>query len=324
LFIWIVTQSSCKWIMRYRGLDLNLLVALEALLSTRSVSRAAERLNLGQPAMSAALGRLRDYFRDELLVVEGKRMHPTAFAQSLHARLLPTLEGLDELVTTSAGFDPATSERSFRIAASDYIIAAILAPVVARLATTAPSIRVDFIVPGDFIAAMLDEGKLDLVVTPEDFMSRDHPADLLCEERHVVAGWSGNPVFQSPMTAEAFYAHGHVAVAFGVHRTPAFGDRHVELTGRPRRVAVIANGFTALPWLLVGTDRLAVMHERLARSVANHFPIAIAELPFEMPAMREMVQYHRARAGDDGLSWLRRQILDEPNRSSRPAEPQQH
>jgi DNA-binding transcriptional LysR family regulator len=300
--------------MRFRGLDLNLLVALDALLSTRSVSRAAERLNLSQPAMSAALGRLRDYFRDELLVVEGKRMHPTAFAQSLHTRLLPTLQGIDELVTTSTGFDPAISERSFRIAASDYIIAAILAPVVARLATAAPGLKVDFVVPGELISAMLDEGKLDLVVSPADFISRDHPADLLCEERHVVAGWSGNPVFQGKLTEDAFFAHGHVAVAFGGQRTPAFGDRHVERIGRARRLEVIANSFTVLPWLLVGTDRLAVMHERLARSVADHFPISIAELPFEMPPMREMVQYHRARAGDEGLSWLRRQILEPPGR----------
>jgi DNA-binding transcriptional LysR family regulator len=300
--------------MRFRGLDLNLLVALEALLSTRSVSRAAERLNLSQPAMSAALGRLRDYFRDDILVVQGKRMHPTAFAESLHTRLLETLGELDDLISTSTAFDPVTSERSFRIAASDYIIAAVLAPVVARLASSAPGIRVDFVVPGETVHQLLDEGKLDLIVTPEDFISRDHPADLLFEERLVVAGWAENPVFQETMTEEALYAHGHIAVAFGAQRTPSFGDRQVELRGLPRRVELIANSFTVLPWLLRGTLRLAIMHERLARSVADHFPIKYAELPFEVLPMREMVQYHRARAGDDGLSWLREQILGEPNR----------
>ena len=300
--------------MRFRGLDLNLLVALEALLSTRSVSRAAERLNLSQPAMSAALGRLRDYFRDDILVVQGKRMHPTAFAESLHGRLLETLGELDDLISTSTLFDPATSERSFRIAASDYIIAAVLAPVVARLASEAPGIRVDFVAPSETVEQLLEEGKLDLVVTPEDFIARDQPADLLFEERLVVAGWAENPIFDAPMSEEALYAHGHIAVAFGAQRTPSFGDRQVELRGKPRRVELIANSFTVLPWLLRGTLRLAVMHERLARSVADHFPIRFAELPFEVPPMLEMVQYHRARAGDDGLSWLRRQILDQPNR----------
>jgi DNA-binding transcriptional LysR family regulator len=300
--------------MRFRGLDLNLLVALEALLSTRSVSRAAERLNLSQPAMSAALGRLRDYFRDDILVVQGKRMHPTAFAESLHARLLETLGGIDGLLSTSTLFDPAISERSFRIAASDYIIAAVLAPVVARLAGTAPNISVDFLVPGETTQQLLDEGKLDLVVTPDNFISRDHPADLLFEERLVVAGWAENPFFDGPISEESFFDHGHIAVAFGAQRTPSFGDRHVELRDRPRRVELIANSFTVLPWLLRGTMRLAVMHERLARSVAAQFPIKFAELPFEVPPMREMVQYHRARSGDDGLSWLRQQILEEPNR----------
>jgi DNA-binding transcriptional LysR family regulator len=298
--------------MRFRGLDLNLLVALEALLSTRSVSRAAERLNLSQPAMSAALGRLRDYFRDDILVVQGKRMHPTAFAESLHARLLETLGEIDGLISTSTLFDPAVSERSFRIAASDYIIAAVLAPVVARLASAAPRIRVDFVVPDEGSQQQLDEGKLDLVVTPENFLARDHPADLLFEERLVVAGWAENPIFDRPISEQDYFAHGHIAVAFGAQRVPSFGDRHVELRGETRRVELIANSFTVLPWLLRGTLRLAVMHERLARSVADHFPIKFADLPFEMPVMREMVQYHRARAGDDGLSWLRQQILAEP------------
>lgn len=124
--------------MRLKGLDLNLLVALDILLDERSVSRAAERLHLSQPAASAALGRLRDYFEDELLVLHGKRMIPTAYAESLVPELKQILAHVDELIATSAEFDPASTERVFRLMGSDYIATILISAVVAKLHTAAP------------------------------------------------------------------------------------------------------------------------------------------------------------------------------------------
>ena len=298
--------------MRFRGLDLNLLVAFDALLTTRSVSRAAERLNLSQPAMSAALGRLRDYFRDDILVAQGKRMHPTAYAVSLHARVQEALVGIESLVTASAVFDPSTSDRTFRIAASDYILVAVLAPVAARLASLAPGVRIDFLLPNEDSTHHLNEGKIDLLVAPDNFVHRDHPADLLFEETHVLVGWRDNDSLREGLSEDEFYDLGHVVVAFGAPRTPSFVDRQIELRGRPRRAEVVASSFTALPWLLFGTPRIAAMHARLAEALVSRFPLKSVSMPFDLPPMREMVQYHAARAQDDGLIWLRRQILDEP------------
>src|SRR3954466_10757519 len=105
--------------MRFKGLDLNLLAACDALMTTRSVSRSAERLNLSQPAMSAALARLRQFFGDELLVLQGKRMHPTAFADELMPQVRESLQALEAILAQSPNFDPATSQRSFRIVTSD-------------------------------------------------------------------------------------------------------------------------------------------------------------------------------------------------------------
>ena len=118
--------------MRFKGLDLNLLVALDALLETRSVSAAASRLNLSQPAMSAALSRLRDYFGDDLLVASGKRMYPTAYAETLYPQLKDCLAGLDSLISNPTLFDPKTSLRTFRIIGSDYVTAAALVPLISR------------------------------------------------------------------------------------------------------------------------------------------------------------------------------------------------
>ena len=119
--------------MRFKGLDLNLLVAFDVLMATRSVSRAAERLHLSQPAMSAALARLRDYFGDELLVLQGKRMHPTAFADDLMPQVRDCLQRVESMLATSPNFDPATSQRSFTIVTSDYVLASIIVPLVAEL-----------------------------------------------------------------------------------------------------------------------------------------------------------------------------------------------
>jgi glyoxylase-like metal-dependent hydrolase (beta-lactamase superfamily II) len=127
--------------MRFKGLDLNLLVALDTLVETRSVSRSAERMNLSQPAMSSALGRLRDYFKDDILVSHGKRMHPTAYAESLLPQVREALRGIEALIGTSTQFDPATSPRTFRLIASDYITAALVVPLVARLSEVAPNVR---------------------------------------------------------------------------------------------------------------------------------------------------------------------------------------
>ena len=290
--------------MRLKGLDLNLLVALDALLATQSVSRAAERLHLSQPAVSAALGRLRTFFSDPILVSHGKRMIPTPFASRLKPLLAQVISDVDAMVSVSPHFDPAVSTRWFRIGASDYLTKVVFAGLLQRFARTAPGICIELIPPNDSIQQMLEAGELDLLLVPADHVSIRHPSQLLFEERHVVAGWSGNPVFKGTMTREAFDAAGHVAVEIGRIARASFAEMQLRMRGIERRIEVMASSFTVVPELLVETTRLAVMHERLAISASRHLPIAHAELPFEFPLMHEMLQYHHARGDDPGLQWL--------------------
>jgi DNA-binding transcriptional LysR family regulator len=295
--------------MRFKGLDLNLLVAFDALLETRSVSRAAERLNLSQPAASAALARLRAYFGDDLLVAHGKRMHPTAWAEKLAPEVRAVLNGVDAMIASSSAFDPATSQRIFRLVASDYITVAVLAPLIGRLAHEAPQVRIEIVAPDALSEEMLDRGLVDMIVTPAEFIESDHPTELLFEEAHVVVGCAANPALKSGrISTAAFLAAGHVGVAMGSTRALTFGDRQLEMMGVRRRMEVIAAAFTMIPWLLAGTQRLAVMHARLADAVQRHHAIAQARLPFAFPAMREMMQVHKARTEDGGLVWLRAQL----------------
>lgn len=301
--------------MRFNGLDLNLLLALQVLLEERNVTRAARRLNISQPAMSAALARLREYFQDDILIAQGRQMVPTAQAQALAEPVGRMLGELDQLLTSTAVFDPAASQRTFRLVASDYITASVIGPLMQRLTTVAPHVRFEIMLPCEEAAQLVMEGLADLVVTPADFVDPDQPAELLCEERQLVAGWKDNPALAGAVSLVDFERLGHVAVHVGSNRVPSFADRQLERTGSARRVEITCGCFTVVPWLLCGTQRLAVMHERLAQQMAARFPLALSPLPFAFPVMREMIQYHKSREADEGLRWLRTQLKEQAARA---------
>ncbi len=290
--------------MRFKGLDLNLLAALDVLLDERNVSRAAERLHLTQPAISAALARLRDYFGDPILAPHGKRMIPTARALALRPLLKQVLAQVDTMVAQSTCFDPATSDRCFAIGVSDYLVAVLFPAIIPALRIEAPGVRLDLRAPSEEVQLALDKGEIDLILTPAEHCVPDHPTELLFEERHVVAGCASNPLLARPIGEDDFYAARHVAVRIGKVTRASFGETHLRARGRERRIEIQASSFTSVPQLLIGTDRLAVMHERLARAMAQRFAIAWQELPFDFPAMPEMLQYNRTRANDAGLRWM--------------------
>ncbi|MFK8052422.1 MAG: LysR family transcriptional regulator [Woeseiaceae bacterium] len=290
--------------MRLKGLDLNLLVALDILLEEGSVSRAAERMHLSQPAASAALGRLRDYFKDELLVLHGKRMIPTSYAETLRPEVRRILSSVDEVISMSIEFDPKRSERVFRVMASDYITLVLLIPLAAELESKAPNVRLDIRLPDDVVDSEFQRGEVDLKLVPEQFCSTQHPAELVFVEPHVIVGWDKNPIFEKTITTEDYYDASHVAARIGPSATPSFTEGNLEAMGRKRKIAANVPNFSVMSWFLVGTMRLAVMQQRLARSYETVMPLKTAPLPFELPPMRVMAQYHSARSSDLGLRWL--------------------
>ena len=292
--------------MRLDSFDLNLLIAFEALLEERSVTRAAQRLNVTQSAMSASLKRLRESFQDELLILHGKKMIPTQHALTLAPEVSATLMRLKTLIATGTGFDPATSKRRFQINASDYITTVLLVPLIEDLQVKAPGIRLILSLPSSQSAKRLEAGEIDLLMTPDEFLEGDHPRELLFEESHVVVGAKGNPVFDEPMTIEKFLDCGHVAVRISNQDT--FVEAVLQKLVPDRRIEVAAQSFIQVPWLIRGTKRLAVMHERLAMVTQPIFDLRIVDTPYDLPPMREMMQYHVSRSGDAGLAWLRKQI----------------
>lgn len=293
--------------MRFNRLDLNLLVVLDALLRERSVTRAAKELHLSQPAMSASLARLRRYFNDEILVPQGKRMLPTAHAQNLAPLVAQALADIEMRIMGAAVFDPATTQRSFTLCASDYVSVVLLQPLLARLEQEAPGVRIEIMTPTPEAIPQLERGEIDFVLTPEQFASNAHPRQLLFEENHVVVGCRDNPLFNEPLTSERFFEQGQVIM--GVGHSQGFAEREMGELNRRRRIEVVCASFLAVPWMLPGTRRIALMHERLAKLMVTKLPLKIAPLPFEFPMMREMVQYHAARESDSGMQWLLKALI---------------
>ncbi|MFT4056703.1 MAG: LysR family transcriptional regulator [Novosphingobium sp.] len=292
-------------------MDLNLLSAFDVLMQERSVSAAARKLNLSQPAMSAALARLREFFGDEILVVQGKRMFPTAFAEGLVPQVRHVLGGVESMLANRSQFDPATARRTFRLIASDYVIAALIAPLIEKLSVQSPGIMLDLAAPSEQGQVEIAEGRADLLISPDYYISGEHPSELLFEETHVVVGWDGNPLMQAPLSLDGFLQAGHVGVRIGAQRMPAFADRQMTVMSLSRRIEMETHSFLTIPLLLAGTRRLALMQERLARRMCRSYPLAMRDLPFEFPLMREMMQNHASRRADEGLAWLKKLLKEQ-------------
>ncbi|MBC2667605.1 LysR family transcriptional regulator [Novosphingobium piscinae] len=290
--------------MRFGRLDLNLLVALDALLSERSVSLAADRLCLSQSATSSALGRLRDYFGDELLVVKGRTMVLTARAEELIEPVRAVLEQIRTTVAVAPPFDPATAERQVRIMASDYSTQVMLAEVLADFEAVAPSMRFEIQPMSDSPIEAIERGYIDLLLTIDCAVSADHPSLILFEDDYVVVGDARNPAMDEPMTRQLYFSLGHVTPRFGKSRVPAFEDWFVRRQKQQRRVEVVAPTFLSLPGLVVGTRRIATLHRRMAEQVVQTQPLVIRELPFDIPPIREALQWNIANNNDRALRWV--------------------
>lgn len=294
--------------MRFKGLDLNLLFPLRVLLEELSVSKAAQRTNMSQPAMSGALARLREYFSDDLLVQVGRKMVPTAFAEELRPVLDQFIQTAESLRSQNALFDPLTSNRRFRISVSDYMMTILIGPLVRSLSREAPGISLDFIASGPQSSEALEKGDLDLKIDPVEFQSAEHPSQLLLEDEHVVVGCRSNPALARPMDLATFVQLGHVAIRVGGGRVPSFAERHLAGVLLNHRIEVTTPSFSSVPGLVIGTARIAVLQKRLAHELRSARPIAIVPLPVDLPPLQMMVQYHSARAKDESLLWLVRQM----------------
>ncbi len=293
------------------AVDLNLLVALQALLAERNVTRAAARLSLSQSATSHALARLRGLYGDPLLVRAGRRLELTPRAVSL----LPVLDrGLEDLARTLSGepaFDPRTTQRSFTVSMADYSQAVSLGPLLTRLRVEAPGIDLS-VVAFPSSLEVLDSGAADLAVVPrrpppagfstsplvqDGFLSmvrRDHPRV---------------PARRRQIPLATFLALDHLMVA-PTGSPGSMVDTELERRGLRRRIAARVSSFLVVPLVVSESDLVTTGPERLLRKLAAHYPVRLLAPPLPLPRFDLDLLWHARRDHDPAHAWLRRLITD--------------
>jgi DNA-binding transcriptional LysR family regulator len=294
--------------MRLGHFDLNLFLALDALLETRNVTRASERLHIGASATSSALGRLREQFGDELLVQIGRRMELTPLAQDLREPVRDIILRSRAALAAKAEFDPASERRRFVFNASDYATTVLLTPLAQRLETEAPGISIDVVGLGDSNVERLERGDVDIAIYPERNASAQHPMEALLEESYRCVVWSGNHLQGDSVSFDDYMAARHVAAQFGDRRIPSFESWFLSTHGVMRNVVVTASTFNALPLLVVGTQRIATIHTRLALMYSRLLPLRLLTPAFEIPKLNLVMQWNPHNNLDAAHAWLRRRL----------------
>jgi len=294
--------------MRMGHFDLNLFVSLDALLDTCSITRASERLNLGASATSSALGRLREHFGDELLVQVGRRMELTPLAQALREPVRDLILRSQATLAARAEFDPTRERRRFVFNASDYATTVLLTPLAQRLESEAPGISIDVLGLGSSTVQPLERGDVDLAIYPARNASDAHPQAGLLSETYSCVVWTGNHLQGGTISFDEYMAARHVAAQFGEQRVPSFESWFLSTHGVARNVVVSASTFNALPLLVVGTQRIATMHSRLARMYARMLPVRLLAPPFDIPPLQLVMQWNRHNDLDAAHAWVRQRL----------------
>jgi DNA-binding transcriptional LysR family regulator len=291
--------------MRFNKLDLNLLVALDALLTECSITRAAERVHLSQSAMSNSLGRLRDYFGDELLVQVGRKLELTPRAVLLREAVRDVLMRIDTSIAAQPQFDCTNSDREFRLCISDYTMEVLLPRVLAAAARQRSTVRFNLLPQVRSPAQALERGDADLLVIPKAYALAEHPCEVIYTDEFACVVWSGSSHARQGLNFERYASAGHVVMLPPGTDQPAFESWFVQRYGLSRRIEVTSYGFAALPFLVVGTELVATVHSLLARGVEKALPVTLLPPPLPMPPFEQAMQWHKYRSLDPGLRWLR-------------------
>ncbi len=285
-------------------IDLNLLESLEALLAERNVTRAARRLGLSQPALSAQLARLRTFFDDALLIPGRRGMTPTAKALELQEPLRAALDRLRGVVTANRSFDPLRARLTVRIAASDYVQVAVLLELALALRRSAPGVRIairSLDVPA--LEAQMERGDVDLAVLTPELAPGALRRLPLFEERYVAVVRRGHPTLRRRLTLEQFARLEHVIVSplGGGFTTPV--DALLSARARKRSVVLSASSFLFVLETIRRSDMLALVPARLIGQ--SEGGVCVFEPPLPVKGFKIVMAWHDRTHDHAGHRWVR-------------------
>ncbi len=287
--------------MNIKNFDLNLLRVFVAIYTARSVSQAALQVGLTQAAMSNALRRLRDQCDDPLFVRSNGAMEPTALATALAPPVQEALNAIERSLTSSIGFDPSTSSRTFRLLTSDVGERVILPKLMSALKKAAPDIRIEAIrQPQVEYAQALRAGDIDLAIGNIAFLQRGFYQQLLFEDRYLCIARKGHPNVTDELTLDAYLAEDHVVSLAG--STDSLVEDALAALRLRRHIKLKVTHYYGASAIVAESDLIATVPEN---AVAGMHTLQKLPLPFAIPGARVRQFWHRRAHKDPANRWLR-------------------
>lgn len=293
--------------MKLHQLDLNLLLALDALISLKSVTRAAEKRFISQPAMSHALNRLRAFFDDPLLVRTPQGMQPTERALHLQRGVHQVLSLLENHLNQPEAFDPKTSQRRFTISTTDYVECVLIPPLVKLLAAQAPGLHIDIqILREEIPEAALANGEIDLLLGFDEYM---RIPGYLCRETWLTEPLAGLVSAHHPQVGDALTLAQTIALPHVFHsplgRRGSPLDAYLAARGLQRSISVESQSYMSAAAIVSHTDHLCILPQRVAAMLAGYWPLRQVALPQDFPDYHLNCVWHPVQDKQPALCWLR-------------------
>jgi DNA-binding transcriptional LysR family regulator len=294
--------------MHISRVDLNLFIVFEAIYAEGSVTRASLKLNLTQPAISHALGRLRVMFDDPLFVRQGHMMVSTPLARSIIEPVRHSLRGFEVTLNKLNRFDPASTEREFTLALRDVLESTVLPPLMVALANDAPLARVAAVqVDRRELESELQAGTLDCAIDVLLPLAPDIRHARILADRTLVVARRGHPRLQGEMTLDQYLAEQHI-LASSRRKGPGIEDFELSRLGMQRKIRLRCQHYFAACRVVSQTDLLLTMPERYARVANQQFDNQLLALPLEMPAWDVYLYWHANVEDDPANKWLRERL----------------
>lgn len=290
-------------------IDLRLLSVFDEIYKSRSVSAAADALDLGQPAVSVALSKLRHHFSDQLFVRIAGSMEPTPFAEELAGPIRAALEAVDVVLGQRSSFDPATAERTFRICMADISQLVLLPDLLKKLRLTAPGLRINVLPVTNNTAHLLETGETDLALGVMPQLESGFYQQVLFRQSFVCMVSLHHPRITDALSREHYEAEDHAAVvASGA--APLIVSQEIARQGIARRVVLEIPNFLGAAFVVEHTDLLLTIPSRLADVLKGRGDFRTFPVPFVLPEYEVKQLWHQRYHNDPGNRWLRRVIAD--------------
>lgn len=287
--------------------DLGLLMIFDAIMTEGSITRAADRLALTQPAVSNAVGRMRTIWKDELFVKEGRSIQPTLFAQNLWSQIRDPIQVLNDAVEPNE-FDPATSTRTFKLAVPNAVVDIAWKPLREIIEAEAPNINIHAvpytIVNGEQV---LNDAEVDLMIGTGNLNSAVIHGQYLFTPEYVCIMRQGHPLAKANMTIDEFVDAAHLLVSLSGD-VMGVTDQILAQQGKKRRIAMSVNHFSVMPSLVQSSDLIAVVPPTTVEEAIFSRQVAVVKPPIPIPGPQVNSYWHKRQEKDGGLMWLREHV----------------